>query len=226
LGGVGGKAMNMQKQSEPEEHSAGFMLAEFETLRCLRSDIGSVGESRVNIFLVTVSGGLVGLALLNKSSSFVEAFPLIAGVVFGGLLCLGLITFGRTIERDINIKSYARGLNRIRRYFVQQDPDLSEYLLLPIVDDRPQFKTLGWLRSGGQILSLESMVAVINSTLVTVGVSAFVIGILKLEIVLAAIIAFPSFLVVYAAHYLHMCIRFKKAENQAKAKVRFPSPNE
>jgi len=216
--------MNMQKQSEPEEYSAGFMLAEFETLRCLRSDISSVGESRVNIFLVTVSGGLVGLALLNKSSSFVEAFPLIAGVVFGGLLCLGLITFGRTIERDINIKSYARGLNRIRQYFVQQDADLEKYLFLPIFDDRPRYNTLGWLRSGGQILSLESMVAVINSTVVTVGVSAFAVGILKLEIVLAAIIAFPAFLVVYAAHYLHMRIRFKKAEKQAE--VRFPSPNE
>ena len=216
--------MNMQKQSKPEEHSVDFMLAEFETLRCLRSDISSVGESRANILLATVSGGLVGLALLNESSGLEEVVPLITGVVLAGLLFLGLITFGRIIERDINIKLYARGLNRIRRYFVQLDPDLREYLLLPISDDRPRFKTLGWLPSSGQIFSLESMVAVINSTVATVIVSAFTMGILELENMQVAIIAILAFLVVCVAQYRYMSIRFKKAENQTE--TRFPSHNE
>jgi hypothetical protein len=216
--------MNMQKQSKPEDHSLDFMLAEFETLRCLRSDMNSVGESRVSIFLVAVSGGLVGLALLNESSGLEEVLPLITGVVLAGLLFLGLVTFGRTIERDINIKLYARGLNRIRRYFVQLDPDLREYLLLPISDDRPRFGTLGSLPSGGQLFTLESMVAVINSTVATVAVSAFTIRILGLENVQVGIIAILAFLVVCGAHYRYMSIRFKKAENQTE--ICFPSHNE
>lgn len=210
--------MNIQKQSKPEEHSLGFMLAEFETLRCLRSDMKSMGESRVNIFLLAVSGGLVGgLALLNESSGFENVLPSITGlVVLVGLFLLGFITFRRTIETDINMKIYARGLNRIRRYFVQLDPDLREYLILPISDDQPRFGTLGWLPSGGQFFSLESMVAVINSIIATVAASAFAIRILKLENMQVGLIAIPAFLVVCGAHYLYMSIRFKKAENQAE----------
>jgi len=216
--------MNMQKQSKPEEHSLDFMLAEFETLRCLRSDMNSVGESRVNILLVAVSGGLVGLALLNESSGLKEVFPLITGVVLVGLFLLGLITFGRTIERDINMKLYARGLNRIRRYFVQLDPDLRKYLLLPISDDQPRFGTMGWLPSGGQVFSLESMVAVINSTIVTVAVSAFAVRIPELENLQVGIVIL-AFLVVCGAHYRYMSNRFKQAENQAENQlgIRFPS---
>ncbi len=218
--------MNMQKQSKPEEHSLDFMLAEFETLRCLRSDMKSMGESRVNIFLLAVSGGLVGgLALLNKSSGFENVLPPITGlVVLVGLFLLGFITFRRAIETDINMKIYARGLNRIRRYFVQLDPDLREYLLLPISDDQPRFGTLGWLPSGGQFFSLESMVAVINSIIATVAVSAFARGILELENLQVGI-AILTFLVVCGAHYRYMSNRFKQAENQAESQpgIRFPS---
>jgi hypothetical protein len=218
--------MNMQKQSKPEEHSLDFMLAEFETLRGLRSDMKSMGESRVNIFLLAVSGGLVGgLALLNKSSGFENVLPPMTGlVILVGLFLLGFITFRRTIETDINMKIYARGLNRIRRYFVQLDPDLREYLLLPISDDQPRFGTLGWLPSGGQFFSLESMVAVINSTIATVAVSAFARGILELENLQVGI-DILTFLVVCGAHYRYMSNRFKKAENQAENQpgIRFPS---
>lgn len=220
--------MDMKKQSKPEEHSLNFMLTEFETLRCLRSDISSIGESRVNVFLAAVSAGLVGLTLLNQSSVLSvlgEVLPpLITCVVLAGLLFLGIITFGRAIERDINIKLYARGLNRIRRYFVQLDPDLREYLLLPISDDRPRFKSMGWLPSGGQFLSLESMVAVINSTVATVAVSAFTTVILELENVEITAIAILAFLGVCVAQYRYMNSRLEKAENQTE--TRFPSHNE
>jgi len=248
--------MNKKKQSKPKKSkpkhpklkdgSLKFMLEELETLRCFRLNMNSMGESRVNI-LLAVSGGLFGLALWKLSSIFPkEVLPLITGVVLTGLLFLGLITFGRTIERDINIKIYTRGLNRIRHYFFQQDPNLKKYLILPIYDDQPEFNILGSLNTSiGQLFSLESMVAVINSTLATVAVLALtkkfpetiINGILatkavstltkrileSVQIVSIAIIAILTFLVVCIIQYLYMYIRFDMADKENEKKIEFPS---
>lgn len=217
-----------KKQPELKKHSLEFLREELETLRCFRLNMNSMGESRVNI-LLAVSGGLFGLAVLKLSSIFQEELlpiisPLITGVVLTGLLLLGLITFGRTIERDINIKIYTRGLNRIRRYFVQQDPELKKYLILPINDDQPEFNILGSLNTKiGQLFSLESMVVIINSTLATVAVLALKSKIPYLERVQSVKIAIITFLGVCILQYLYMYIRFDKADKENKKNIEFPS---
>ncbi len=229
-----------------EDDSLKFLLEELETLRSLRSNMNSLGESRVNI-LLAVSGGLFGLALFKLSSNSQEEVSfLINGVVLIGLLFLGLITFGRTIERDINIKIYTRGLNRIRNYFANQDPPLKKHLILPIYDDQPKFNTLGLSNNFiGQFFSLESMVVIINSTLATVAVLALTKRIPEMiincilatedvsnltkkilesvQIVSIAIIAILTFLVVCFIQYFYMYIRFEKVERDYKKKIEFPS---
>lgn len=213
--------MNTKERSKSEEHSLDFMLAEFETLRSLRSELVSLGESRVNVFLAIVSGGLVGLAFLNRVSGLGIIIPLITGLVLVGMFLMGLITFARTIERTIGLKIYTRGMNRVRRFFVQLDPDLTDYLLLPISDDRPSFKTTGWLPGGGSFISLGSIVAVINSIIASVAVSLVtaVYAELQFELVVASTII--TSLIIYLAQHIYMNIRLREAEKRTE--VRFPA---
>lgn len=213
--------MNIQKQSELENRSLDFMLAEYETLRSVRSGLMSLGESRANIFLLTVSGGLAGLAILYGSSGWEEIAAPIIGVVLAGLFLLGLITFARSIERNIGIKVYARGMNRIRQYFVQLYPNLSDYLILPVSDDRPAFKSMGWLPKGGRFLGLSSMVAVINSIVASVAVLGFCKGSCWITDQASYIASILAFLAVLFGQHIYMSIRLGKAEKETK--VRFPS---
>jgi len=90
-----------------------FLLAEYETLRSVKSELVSHGENRVNFFLAVVSGAMVGLALLSQSPALGEVPPVVIGTVLIGILLLGLMTFARTVDRAIGIKLYARGMNRI-----------------------------------------------------------------------------------------------------------------
>jgi hypothetical protein len=209
---------------EPEKHSVSFMLAEFATLQSLRADISSTGESRVNFFLVTVSAAIAGLGLLSKSPSMQWLLSVVAGPVLGGLLAFGLVTLLRATERAVNMTVYARGLNRIRRYFVELDPDVADHLILPIWDDTPSFVGMGWLPDRwqfvGPLLSLEGLVAVVNSVVASVIVSANTLAIQQ-RWKAASRGSAIAFMAAYAVQAGYVYLRLKKAEDQVG--VNFPS---
>lgn len=187
-----------------------FMLAEYQTMRDLRAGLISLGENRVNYFLVFVSGAiaLVGLGLVERFSE--ATLNLVVTALLAGLFLLGLLTFARMVERSIRITSYSRGMNRIRRYFVEQHPHIDKYLILPTDDAQPPFRE----SRGG----LPMTVAFMDSALA----GAFVLFVMRslddMPIGKAAtvgIIAVTA-VVIFFGQNTYMRRRFAKAEEQTK----------
>jgi len=200
------------------------MLAEYNTLRELRQSLDTVGENRVNFFLATASGSVVGLALINQLSVQVEILFFLNGAVFVGLFSLGLITFARMVERSVNIILFTRGMNRIRRYFSDRHPAIERYLWLPVYDDKPSlkatlfdFKARRWSLTG-----LPPMVAIINSIITTVG------SVILARIALNIVIEW-SLIIGVGAFLLAMTFQYRYYSNRVQAKrqstlINFPSP--
>ncbi len=216
--------MDTQKASPSEDKVVDFMLEEYATLREMRLSLDSLGESRVNFFLATISGAIVGLALINQLASYVEIIFFINGAIFVGLLLFGLVTFARMVERTVKNTSYSRGMNRIRRYFVEKHPEIEPYLWLPTSDDKPSFgyavynfktKRLG-------LTGLAPMVAIINSIIATVGIVILMTIVLATPIFLTLLIGTIAFILVAATHYRYLVKRMKKMKEVIE--VRFPSP--
>jgi hypothetical protein len=94
------------------------------------------------------------------------------------LLFLGIFTFKRVLQTAVEDIIYARGINRIRHYYVESAPETRRYFVQSIHDD-----TVGALRGMGivptnskwQLFQTSAgMVAVINS--VVGGVFAGLLG--------------------------------------------------
>jgi len=203
-----------------QDSTLGFMLAEYETLRDLRASLVSQGESRVNFLLATISGAVVALALVNQGAYSKDIVITINAMILVGLFLLGLITYLRLVHRGIAITVYTRGINRIRRYFVERVPDIGDYLILPTSDDVPSLRYGGFFSRGLGSVGLAGMVAIIDSI---ISVASVVLG-LKIIfdqpigiVLFAGLIAFAK---TYLGHYVFHIVLLRKANKETQ--VRFP----
>ena len=214
--------MDTQINPPAKEKVVDFMLAEYSALRDLRQNLVTLGENRFNLFLGAVSGALVGLALLHQlSGGNTEIMYLVDGAIITGLFFLGLITFVRTVEREIGITVYARGMNRVRRYFVEHNQNIKDYIILPISDDRPSFQSIGFRPRGILAMGLPAMVAIINSVVAGIGALVFAKEILSLPTAWAIVIAVSIFIVISFAQNRYQATRITEMEK--KTDIRFPT---
>lgn len=146
-----------------------FLMAEYTTLKEFRASQLEQSQNRFNFFLALVSGAVAIIALVSDQSSSlsVSALLITIGTTALALLYLGVVTFRRIIQTHIRIVEYTRGMNRIRRYFVEHYPETAVYLTFSTDDTRPKLGTLGSLTIGAT--GLTSMVIFINTVLATVG---------------------------------------------------------
>ena len=217
------KNMSNKNNAAISSYSVDFLLAEYAMLRDLRQDTISHGESRLNFFLATVSGALVGIPLINQVSVDKDIILFVNSTIIIGLFILGLITFGRLVQRSVRVIIYTRGLNRIRRYFVDQGLAIQKYLILSINDDHPAFEQTGDLPKAATLLDVTAPVAAINSVIASVGLvlllKAFTILPTYWAIFIGIVIAGGVFLTQISYHATFM----KKMER--KTKSHFPSIN-
>jgi hypothetical protein len=181
----------------------------------------SFGESRVNFLLATVSGALVGLALISQLSGYGHTVYIISCVILVGLLFLGLITFARAVESVIGIKVYTRGMNRIRHYFAARDPDTGSHLILPITDDVPSFTRIGFFSGRSTLIGLPATVAAVNSTEAAASISVFTPLALPASTALTFLMAAVTFIVTYYAQRRYHIVRLREAEEHTG--IHFPS---
>ena len=125
-----------QTRSVAKGDSARFLVTEFEQLVEFWKATDARNAGYVNLYLtactVIMAGSAVVITYLSTRSSLNEQFL----VALGGILALGLFVLGLYLLRSLvttrKIKTqYQRALNMIRGYFVDQDPGLRDYLLLP-----------------------------------------------------------------------------------------------
>jgi len=188
------------KQSIPKQNqcsdSIEFLLSEyseiFEEFRRVRTE----GVQRLNFFVTLTSGVLGGLAILSQLTALnFFIFQILGIFLIAVLILFGWEVFRYLVSRDINSDFNMRAMGRIRRYFVEKDPEITNYLLWSS-DDEPyllqQYRTLSSLivtmiylmgilitLDTGMILSI-SLIPI--KAIIAIGVIVFLISIYLLRI--------------------------------------------
>jgi hypothetical protein len=209
--------------SRPENGTKDFLLAEYELLKDLRANLQTQTENRMNFFMLIVSGTIAVLAGIAQSNGGIEHAVLhnASLVVIFSLLLFGLQTFLRFIEVNISSTTYTRGLNRIRRYFLDRDQSIANHLILPTIDDVPKFGEIGFRSSKLSVIGVigfTGTIIVINSLL-----AGTFLGMLMLE----SWNFLGTFVVVTLLVFFLQCCyyarRMKKAAKVENVTPKFPS---
>jgi hypothetical protein len=91
----------------------------------------TIAEStgRANMFLASVSGGLVALGLVATATSVGSAFYAFGLVLLPTPAFVGLVTFERALQSGIEDQGYARRIALLRGDYFDNVPGLAPYLL-------------------------------------------------------------------------------------------------
>jgi hypothetical protein len=161
--------MNVQADKEAQQQIVQFMTTEHFTLQAARSATIAEANGRCALFIGSLSSAVVALAFIGQASGLSEGFFLFGLVLFPTLLFLGIYTFKRVLQTAVEDIIYARGINRIRHYYVELAPEVRRYFIQSIHDD-----TAGALQGMGIVptdskweffQTSSGMVAVINSVI-------------------------------------------------------------
>jgi hypothetical protein len=170
-----------QPQVEDAERQRQLLQAlttEHFTLQTARSATIADSNGRSALYLATVSSAIVALAFIGQVAHLGRAFHLFALALLPALVLLGVLTYLRLVQTAVEDLFYARAINRIRRHYVDLDPDGGRWFLLCGFDDPAGVLAAMGLAAPGaghsrwHLLShAASMVAVVTSSIGGVGVA-------------------------------------------------------
>jgi hypothetical protein len=115
--------------------SVQYLLAEFGYFQSARAGIINDASARATLFMNSVAAGTVALALVAQLSGVGAQFLVFALVVLPTLLFLGVGTFRRLVDLNIDDSVYLVGLTRIRAYFHAANPAIARYDIFVGNDD-------------------------------------------------------------------------------------------
>ena len=87
------------------------------------------------MFLTTLSGALVALALIAQATDFGDGFILSALVILPVVLFIGVATVVRLGDSNYHDAICIVGMNRIRHAYLELAPDLAPYFVMGTHDD-------------------------------------------------------------------------------------------
>jgi hypothetical protein len=91
--------------------------------------------TRAGMFLSSLSGAIIALALVAQATAFGEGFRLFALVILPVVLIVGVGTQLRLGQSNYHAMRCAIGMNRIRAAYMELAPDLERYLVMGTTDD-------------------------------------------------------------------------------------------
>lgn len=91
--------------------------------------------TRAGMFLTTLSGAIVALALVAQATEFGGEFVLFALVILPVVLFIGITTFLRMGSSNYYDALCVVGMNRIRHAYMQITPEVEPYLVMGTHDD-------------------------------------------------------------------------------------------
>ena len=91
--------------------------------------------TRAGMFLSTLSGAIVALALVAQATAFGDEFALFALVILPVVLFIGVTTFIRMGTSNYYDALCVVGMNRIRHAYLQITPEVEPYLVMGTHDD-------------------------------------------------------------------------------------------
>jgi hypothetical protein len=148
----------------PRPPAVTFLTTEHFVLQGSRAATIAESTGRANMFLASVSGGLVALGLVATASSVGTAFYAFGLVLLPTLAFVGLVTFERVLQSGIEDMSYARRIAVLRGYYFDNAPELARYLLSVPPEERLRVQGLGGNRWQG-LRTVAGMVGVVTAVL-------------------------------------------------------------
>jgi hypothetical protein len=112
-----------------------FMTTEHVAQQTARSSTIQETNGRASLFLTSVSSATVALAFVGQVTQLSERFLLFAVIVLPCVYFIGLVTFMRAVQVAIEDMVHARGIARIRHYYVELAPSMRRYFIHSIHDD-------------------------------------------------------------------------------------------
>src|SRR5512133_2832575 len=152
------------------------LTTEHFTLQTARSATIADSNGRSALYLATASSAVVALAFIGQADHLGQAFQLFALALLPALVLLGILTYLRLVQTAIEDLFYARAINRIRRHYLDLDPEADHWFVLCGFDDPTGVLAAmglanpGTAHSNRHLLShAATMVAVVTSIIAGVG---------------------------------------------------------
>jgi hypothetical protein len=103
------------------------MPTEHFVLQTARAATIQEANQRANLFLTSVSSVTIALSFVAQVTEMGKPFVLFSLVLLPGLFFIGLVTFVRTVQVAIEDMVHARGMARIRHFYVELTPIMQKY---------------------------------------------------------------------------------------------------
>jgi hypothetical protein len=160
--------------SDPRQPAIAFVTTEHFVLQGARAATIAESNGRANMFLATVSGGLIALGLVATASRVGTAFYAFTLVLLPTLAFVGWATFERVVQSGVEDLGYARRIAILRGYYFDNAPELGPYLLSVPASERLGVQGLPTHRRWQGFRTVAGMVGVITAVLAgsTAGVIA------------------------------------------------------
>jgi hypothetical protein len=136
-----------------------ILATEHWSLLASRSLAWNETFSRVAMFLSTLTGAIVALALVAEASEFGDGFTLFALVILPVVLFIGITTLIRLSASNYHDAMCVVGMNRIRAAYLELAPDLERYFVMSAHDDIRGIGITMAARLGGDRIPLVYMLA-------------------------------------------------------------------
>ncbi len=113
-----------------------ILAAEHASLVATRSLAWNESFSRAGMFLTTLSGAMVALALVGQADRFAQESVLFGLVILPVVMFVGVATFVRLGSSNYYDAICVVGMNRIRAAYLQLAPEVEPFLVMSAHDDR------------------------------------------------------------------------------------------
>lgn len=149
-----------------------ILATEHWSLLATRSLSWTESFSRATMFLTLLSGAIVALAFVAQATSFGGAFQTFALLLLPLVIVVGWTTFVRLIEVNNEDAYWVNGMNRLRKAYVELEPDLKPFFVTGTSDDAEGMRRTYAAHGGGiglhVLITVPATVAFVNSALLAV----------------------------------------------------------
>jgi len=175
-----------------------ILSTEHWSLLATRSMSWTESFSRTSMFLTTLTGSVVALALAAQAMPG-SGFTVFALLLLPVVLFLGLATYARLLAINVEDAHWVVGMNRIRHAYLELAPDLEEYFISGTTDDPEGVLKTFAATTGSNVLhafvTTPGMVAVIDAVLAGV-LAAIVVGLVASNLTVTIVAGIVAFLAV------------------------------
>src|SRR5262245_59974199 len=202
-------------------------MTEHWSLLGARSLVYTEAMSRTSIFVASLAGSVVALALVSQATDFGNAFVAFALVLLPVVYFLGVVTVVRLSQVNWEDARWTQGMNRIRHAYLELEPELEPYFVTSKYDDdlgilRSSIAMNDWPPRTQAFVAAPGVVAVISSVVAGAAAGIAAIG-LDLGTVAALLLGGVFFVASLGAFAAWAQRRI--ARSRTELEVLFPTPS-